>query len=409
MQTHDIGFFEIENYVLVFICQKLPWYLLLIWLVYAFLVVFFPRRLQKFTNYYLIDSVPSLFVTLGLLGTFLGIAYGLINFNTDPIAIKNSIKELLEGLKTAFYTSIFGIICSLVFKTIINIRLNSGFIAHPDDIKEQNLYNNINNNLIEIKLFSQSSLLCLNDIADNKLKNISEGTNGLAIKLDKFFENMASQSAEAIQDALKLVIDDFNNTFKRFIGQLVEKNFDKLTESIDQLISWQQTYKSEISGIKEAYKSLADNHKEFVDTTENWVSKLDAIAGSSSQLQNIINDFQSAFDNESRFSEVISKINESVDNLKGTSEVVSKHTEQLSNTTEALTNTKDEITTWLNQEEGVRAMVTVLGDSLKELRQFDITQIESLDKAFISRLENTFKGLDEVMEAQLKLVTSKNK
>jgi len=409
MQIHEIGFFEIENDVLIFICTKLPWHLLLVWLVYALLVVFFPKQLKKITNYFLIDSIPSMFITLGLLGTFLGIAYGLINFDTNPDAIKESIKELLEGLKTAFYTSIFGIICSLIFKTIINIRLETGFIAHPDDVKEQDLYTSMNNNLIDIRQHSKSSLEALNDIRNNKLKNISDGTEGLAKKLDRFFEDMASQSAGAIQDALTQVIEDFNDTFKKFIGQLVEKNFDKLTESIDQLVTWQQSYKSDITGVKEAYERLANNHKGFVNNTENWVSKLDAIAGSSSQLQSIINDFQSAFDDESRFSEVIGKINEAVDNLHGTSEVVNKHTEQLSNTTEALTITKDEITTWLNQEEGVRAMVTALGDSLKELRQFDISQIESLDKAFIKRLENTFKGLDEVMEAQLKLVISKNK
>lgn len=232
---------------------------------------------------------------------------------------------------------------------------------------------------------------------------------GLANKLDKFFEDMANQSAGAIQEALMAVIEDFNDTFKTFIGQLVEQNFDKLTQSIDQLITWQQDYKTDITGIKEAYERLAINHKDFVNNTENWVSKLDAIAGSSSQLQTIINDFQSAFDDESRFSDVIGKINEAVDNLHGTSEIVNKHTEQLGNTTEALTYTKDEISTWLNQEEGVRSMVTALGDSLKQLREFDISQIENLDKAFMTRLKNTFKGLDEVMEAQLKLVVSKSK
>lgn len=406
---HEIGFFKIDNNVLIFICRELPWYVLFTWLAYSILVVIFPRQLKKITNFYLIESIPSMFVTLGLLGTFLGIAYGLINFDTNPDAIKDSIKELLEGLKTAFYTSIFGIISSLIFKTIINIRLSSGIIVHPDDKKEQDLYTFMNNNLNDIRLHTKDSLAALNDIKEKKLKNISDGTEGLAIKLDKFFEDMASQSAGAIQDALMVVIEDFNDTFKSLINQLVDKNFEKLTESIDQLIVWQKDYKSDISGIKEAYQRLADNHKNFVDNTVNWVSKLDAIAGSSSQLQNIINDFQSAFDDESRFSDVIRKINESVQNLHNTSEVVNRHTTQLSNTSNALMLTKDEITTWLNKEESVQAMVTALGDSLKELKQFEITQIESLDKAFLNRLENTFKGLDEVMNAQLKLIINKSK
>ncbi|AEH01975.1 MotA/TolQ/ExbB proton channel family protein [Lacinutrix sp. 5H-3-7-4] len=406
---HEIGIFEIENNTLIFICKKLPWYILIAWFLYATLVVIFSNRLKKISNYYLIESIPSMFVTLGLLGTFLGISYGLINFNTDPGAIKDSIKDLLEGLKTAFYTSIFGITFSLIFKMIINYKLNSGSVAHPDDLKEQDLYSSMNNNLIAIREQTKSSLISLNDIKDNKLKNISEGTEGLALKLDQFFNDMATQSAGAIQEALMEIIEDFNGTFKNFIGELVEKNFDKLTQSIDQLITWQSDYKEDITKIKEAYERLAINHKDFVGNTEDWVSKLDKIAGSSSQLQLIINDFQSAFDDESRFSDVITKINESVINLHNTSEVVNKHTNQLNDTTVALTVTKDEITKWLNKEESVQAMVTALGDSLKELRQFDITQIESLDKAFIKRLENTFKGLDDIMGAQLRLIINKSK
>jgi DNA anti-recombination protein RmuC len=350
-----------------------------------------------------------MFVTLGLLGTFLGISYGLINFNTDPGAIKDSIKDLLEGLKTAFYTSIFGIVGSLIFKMIINYILNASIIAHPDDLKEQNLYSNMNNNLNAIREQTFSASRTLKEIKNESLKNISDGTNGLANKLDRFFEDMAAQSAGAIQDALKEVIADFNETFKTFIGQLVEQNFDKLTKSIDQLVTWQKDYKGDITNIKLAYERLAGNHKEFVENTEDWVSKLDKIAGSSSQLQLIINDFQAAFDDESRFSDVILKINDSVDNLHSTSEIVNNHTTQLSKTTDALISTQEEITSWLTQEESVRTMVTALGDSLTQLRQFDISNIEKLDESFSSRLNDTFRGLDDLMAAQLKLIINKSK
>ncbi len=43
---------------------------------------------------------------LGILGTFIGIIIGLLNFNTE--SIDTSIPVLLGGLKTAFITSIVG-------------------------------------------------------------------------------------------------------------------------------------------------------------------------------------------------------------------------------------------------------------------------------------------------------------
>jgi hypothetical protein len=404
-----IGIFEFSDSFLVFVCQELPWYLLIMWLLYSLLAIIIPEKIKKYTNYYLIESIPATFVTIGLLGTFLGIAYGLINFNTDPSAIKDSITDLLEGLKTAFYTSIFGIVFSLIFKIIINFKLNSGSITNPEDNKEFDFYSCINNNLIEINKNTRDSYYVLHDIRENKLKNISDGTKGLQKKLDKFFESMASQSADAIQEAFMSVIEDFNETFKELIGQLVSKNFEKLTVSIDQLIVWQKDYKGDITSIKDSYERLAKNHKDFVGNTDNWVSKLDLIAGSSSQLQTIINDFQAAFDNESRFSEVISNISISVDNLKNTSIAVNEHTNQLQSTTEALNLTKDEITDWLHKENSVQSMVTALSESLVQLKDFEVTQIEDLNQEFLNRLNNTFKGLDEIMKAQLKLIINKSK
>ena len=55
--------------------------------------------------------IPSAISTLGVLFTFFGIAYGLYFFN--PANLTQSIPNLLEGLKTAFFTSLAGMIGSL--------------------------------------------------------------------------------------------------------------------------------------------------------------------------------------------------------------------------------------------------------------------------------------------------------
>lgn len=65
-----------------------------------------------------IESLPSLLSTLGVLGTFAGITVGLLNFN--PQDLDKSIPELLDGLKTAFFTSLTGMVCSLILSRIIS-------------------------------------------------------------------------------------------------------------------------------------------------------------------------------------------------------------------------------------------------------------------------------------------------
>jgi hypothetical protein len=73
-------------------------------------------------NPYCYDSIPTGFTTIGVLGTFVGIFYGLQDFDTTKIT--ESIPTLLEGLKTAFSTSIIGISLSFVFGRISQGVLN---------------------------------------------------------------------------------------------------------------------------------------------------------------------------------------------------------------------------------------------------------------------------------------------
>lgn len=67
-------------------------------------------------NPYIYSSIPSVFTTLGVLGTFSGIFFGLQDFDVEQI--DKSIPILLKGMKTAFSTSIIGIVLSLVFRPL---------------------------------------------------------------------------------------------------------------------------------------------------------------------------------------------------------------------------------------------------------------------------------------------------
>ena len=62
-------------------------------------------------------------VSLGVLGTFVGIAVGLFHF--DVTDIKSSMPQLLEGLKTAFITSGVGIFFSILLSIFKPLKNNS--------------------------------------------------------------------------------------------------------------------------------------------------------------------------------------------------------------------------------------------------------------------------------------------
>ncbi len=91
------------------------YWLLLAWALfstYYMIVILVSKNTDKVVPY-IYDSIPTVFTTLGVLGTFLGIYIGLQEFDENDIA--SSVPKLLLGLKTAFATSILGIALSLVF------------------------------------------------------------------------------------------------------------------------------------------------------------------------------------------------------------------------------------------------------------------------------------------------------
>ncbi len=84
---------------------------------------------QKIVINYVYESIPTVFTTLGVLGTFVGIYFGLQNFDVDKIT--ESIPPLLEGMKTAFSTSIWGIVLSLIFGKASQIVLHGVELKSP--------------------------------------------------------------------------------------------------------------------------------------------------------------------------------------------------------------------------------------------------------------------------------------
>jgi hypothetical protein len=99
--------------------------LLIGWILFSTFYIIRLWRIKDSRKYnsYVYDSIPSVFTTLGILGTFVGIFFGLQKFDVNNIT--ESIPTLLEGMKTAFSTSIVGISFSLIFGRISQLVLRS--------------------------------------------------------------------------------------------------------------------------------------------------------------------------------------------------------------------------------------------------------------------------------------------
>lgn len=165
-------------------------------------------------------------VSLGVLGTFIGILIGLFNFDTNDI--EQSLPYFLAGLKTAFVTSGIGMLCSVIIAIIKPNSYSKG--------------SNVNNNNTKVTL-----------------EHISHNQREMIDTLKKSIANSAN--AEIIV-TLEQVVKQFNLQLNEQFGQ----NFKELNSAVKELNVWQSNYKKQII-----------MHDESIKTTFEQVQKISQI------------------------------------------------------------------------------------------------------------------------------------
>jgi ElaB/YqjD/DUF883 family membrane-anchored ribosome-binding protein len=239
------------------------------------------NRGHGFTHY-----TPTLLTTLGILGTFAGIIAGLLAFDVNNI--DSSIGGLLDGLKTAFITSLVGMTLSIAFK----LMQNAGWLASPiadgideDDIGIAELYavmqqqaagvealgrsiggddrdslvsqmkllrSDIKDQSTELKENSDKSVAALTSIfgkVKDQKEDFTQFQERLWRNLQDFADMMSKSATEQVINALKEVIADFNNKLTEQFGE----NFKQLNEAVLKLVDWQENYKLQLQQMSEQY------------------------------------------------------------------------------------------------------------------------------------------------------------
>ena len=81
----------------------------------------------------MLDIIPDILTSLGILGTFIGLVVGLKDFEPSNYeAMTSSVSSLVDGIKVAFLTSIYGLSLSLVF----SYALKSAYASLTDSMSE---------------------------------------------------------------------------------------------------------------------------------------------------------------------------------------------------------------------------------------------------------------------------------
>lgn len=214
------------------------------------------KRNSENNNEHLFDFIPHLFPTLGILFTFLGIAIGLWNFDSNDI--EKSIPELMNGLKTAFLVSIFGVALLVLFSFWTNIkrkRLEEGVLS-----EETIAIQKLTEVLIELKKDLSSTDEngnvikpgnVLRDIYEESKKqsnSLQTFSTDLALTISAGFEQILNNPTEGVVAELKLVKAEIENLGKKLqdpATDMTQNIVKELQESMGKMI---EEFKTSMSG-----------------------------------------------------------------------------------------------------------------------------------------------------------------
>lgn len=296
--------------------------------------------LKERMNTKILNYIPQLMVGLGLLGTFLGLSMGLSGLNLKNSGDISQVNKLIDGVKTSFYTSLYGMYFSITFTILINLhlgeieqkilelkdKLNSIFHKNNgseivQEIKKEisqirisnegmasTITNGISQEMYKYKEANETSLREITELLGSKIGGISQGLSGS-------FEKTMGESLE------KIFSSDFVEKFENIKNELIE-----VSQKNNMFIS---EYKNEIKEIayttgdlKDSYVSLTtkmvDDFNEIKNNLEEKFTQFKVIFDNSLEMYKNLNEFytkNSSILNESV--ELIEKFENVSNNLRG--------------------------------------------------------------------------------------------
>lgn len=160
------------------------------------------------------EQLPALISTLGVIGTFLGITVGLIAFNSNDLDA--SIPLFLDGLRTAFFTSLLGMGGSLILNRAVSKKL--AHVIEKSELQQaaQTITEVLNKNHDALIKTIDSNRL---EFSTDDLSNIKSDIQSLASDLRQIKDDVeqlkdlisvVSETSYAIKD-IKTTTDNLND------------------------------------------------------------------------------------------------------------------------------------------------------------------------------------------------------
>ncbi len=382
-------------------------------------------------NFRFLDSASGVLVGLGLFGTFLGLTMGIRGFDSsNSDNIQQSIQNLLNGMSTAFFTSLVGMICSLIFTffdKIVRNKLHRNIHALTeklDDtyyIDDTNLQEQYQAALVDkligiVRSELDSKLMYTNEAGENvtagnaireiltenmeQSKALKSFSTDLAIELNNGFDEVLSRQ---MQQKILPLMESVDNTTKSVI-----EHIDKMADTVASPASGMMD--SVVEELKKSMSAIIDEFK--TSLSGSATSQLETLAQHLGTASQAMGDFPQNMENISNTLQVtIEEVKNAISEISKTSAnansaAMQQMQEQIAFATSSISNAISEVKEVMNgitqsSQEQSNQMIAKLSDAAEKMGSFLDNTISSLS----SSVQNSVKSItDDVTSKQADLI-----
>ena len=253
----------------------------------------------------LLELIPDVLTSLGILGTFIGLVFGLKDFRpTDYEAMTTSVASLVNGIKVAFLTSIYGLSLSLVFaygtKSAYGDLMGSlgrfldkfhRYVIPSAEAEARNIMVNYQETQTEAieKMTEQFS----EHLATSFERVITPSFRKMNKSMDILTETMARGQEEMMQGLLddflskmhssfQLQFDNFNQALEQMTKAQIDMT-DKTKELYNEMAGeLGKSFEREDANMRSAVREMGAMHKEYLtsaqqamDTNQKYTESLE--------------------------------------------------------------------------------------------------------------------------------------
>ena len=345
-----------------------------------------------------VNAIASIVTVIGVFGTFWGIAIGLYQFDTENI--EASVPALLEGLKVAFYSSIVGILSSILLKLVaLYGQKKQASSKKPQGATIDDLAKTLKDiyeiqqsegeetretlRAIEKSLTGDGDSTVLTQL--QKLRTtFSDKQDDLIDAFKDFATQMAENNTQALIKALEEVMRDFNAKINEQFGD----NFKQLNEAVGRINDWQEQYRQQMDELAAEFRIAADSIEKSRQSLEIIAERSDAIVSSAEKLDPILQTLQ---DQIEAFSAL-------ADNARNAFPIIEGRLNQLTDDfSQAVTKTIDDSHAFMDKQR------EALGDQsqqLKEMVENTSTRLKEMTAEFSQAVTKTIDDSHDSMDKQ---------